>query len=311
MDEAAPHFRRGLELFKEADFRGALIELRRANQIAPSFRLLYNIGQCYLELQDYAGALRSFQAYLSEGGARVPRDRRATVDADIQKLQGRVATIELSTNVSGAEVRVDDDVVGTTPLGQPLLVGAGRRRITIEKAGMPAAAKLIDVAGGDHLSLSLPLNAQASASAASAAPPPVVSAPAPAPPPPAPATTIASSSSPIPATAQSPSHVWIGWTVTGVLAAGGIVSGILALQAKHDSDDKLATVPGNATDIHNAHVSTQLFSALADGLGAAAIIAGGVSLYFTLKSPKSDAHASAAPLRLGVGADRVFLQGSF
>src|SRR5438876_6791259 len=77
MDEAAAHFRRGVDLFKEADFRGALIEFRRANQLAPSFRVLYNIGQCYLELQDYGGALRSFQAYLSEGGKGIPRDRRS------------------------------------------------------------------------------------------------------------------------------------------------------------------------------------------------------------------------------------------
>lgn len=312
-DEASAHFRRGLDLFKEADFRGALIELRRANQIAPSYRILYNIGQCYLELQDYAGALRSFQAYLAEGGAKVPRDRRAAVEGDIQKLQGRVATVDLTTNVEGAEVRVDDDVVGTTPLGRPVLVGAGRRRITIEKSGVAPATKIVDVAGGDHLALSLPVNLQAPAAPAAPAPP--AAAPPPAPPPAANTNAPAAAPPPPPPPAEpsSPSYVWIGWTVTGVLAAGGIGTGIAALAAKHDSDEKLATVPGNAADIHDAHQSTVLFSALADGLGAAAVVAGAVSLYFTLKSPKADAHAGAATssLRLGITGDRVVLQGSF
>src|SRR5260221_8307208 len=130
-DEAGAHFRRGVDLFKEADFRGALIEFRRANQIAPSFRVFYNLGQCYLELQDYAGALKSFQAYLEQGGKQIPKDRRAAVEGELKKLQSRVAHVEITSNVSGAEVRVDDDMVGTTPLAAPVLVGSGRRRISV------------------------------------------------------------------------------------------------------------------------------------------------------------------------------------
>src|SRR5258706_11621719 len=121
-DEAGVHFRRGIDLFKEADFRGALIEFRRANQIAPNFRVQYNLAQCYLEMQDYAGALRAFQAYLSEGKAQVPRDRRAQVEGEIKKLQSRVAPVEITSNVARAQGRVDDDVVGTTPLDKPVLV---------------------------------------------------------------------------------------------------------------------------------------------------------------------------------------------
>jgi hypothetical protein len=63
---------------------------------------------------------------------------------------------------------------------------------------------------------------------------------------------------------------------------------------------------------------------LTDGLGGAAIVVGAISLYFTLSGGKSDpskqgaraatktASAPPAPeLRLGVGPDRVFLQGEF
>jgi hypothetical protein len=318
-EEAGAHFRRGIELFKEADFRGALIELRRANQIAPSFRVLYNIGQCYLELQDYAGALRSFQAYLNEGGARIPRERRTAVEGDIQKLQGRVAYVEVTSNVAGAEVRVDEDVVGTTPLDKPVLVGSGRRKISVEKAGLPSAEKMIDVAGGDRLTLSLPLNQPTSAPAAASPPAAAPSPPPPAPPPAADTTPTAHAQSttatPPPSSSSSHSSVWIGWTVTGVLAAGAVVTGVLALSAKQDSDTKLGTFPGNASDISNAHKNTQLFAALTDGLGGAAIIAGAFSLYFTLSSGKSEPNKSAlapAPkLRLGVATNRILLQGEF
>jgi len=45
--EAASRFKKGLELFKDGDYQAALIELRRANELAPNYNVLYNIGQVY------------------------------------------------------------------------------------------------------------------------------------------------------------------------------------------------------------------------------------------------------------------------
>ena len=68
MDEAAVRFQRATEMFEENNLSGALAEFRRAQALAPNFRLLYNIGQvCYL-LRDYPCALDSFSRYLTEGG---------------------------------------------------------------------------------------------------------------------------------------------------------------------------------------------------------------------------------------------------
>jgi hypothetical protein len=107
--------------------------------------------------------------------------------------------------------------------------------------------------------------------------------------------------------------VWIGWTITAVLTGGAVATGILALQAKHDSDTKLGTIPGNAADISNAHRNTQIFAGLTDGLGAAAIIAGGLSLVFTLSSGKSEPSkgGTAGGIEVGVAPDRLILRGEF
>src|SRR5688572_28689276 len=76
-EEAGSRFRRGVDLFKEADFRAALIEFKRAHELAPNYKVLYNIGQCHLELQDYAGALRAYQGYLDGGGKDISSSRRS------------------------------------------------------------------------------------------------------------------------------------------------------------------------------------------------------------------------------------------
>src|SRR6478609_3372438 len=80
IEEATKHFKRGVELFKESDFGGALAEFRRAQLLAPNFHVLYNLGQTCFELQNYPEALRAFEAYLSEGGTKVSKDRRALVE---------------------------------------------------------------------------------------------------------------------------------------------------------------------------------------------------------------------------------------
>src|SRR6516165_10065019 len=97
--EAATRFRKGLDLFKDGDYQAALIEFRRANELAPNFNVLFNIGQVYFQLQDYPNALTALERYLNEGGDRIPASRRAEVARDIDKLKARVANIEITTPV--------------------------------------------------------------------------------------------------------------------------------------------------------------------------------------------------------------------
>jgi hypothetical protein len=114
---------------------------------------------------------------------------------------------------------------------------------------------------------------------------------------------------------KSSTLLWVGWGATGALAIGAGVTGFLALKAKSDYDSALATFPGNAKTQSEASSNTKTFSLVADVLGAAAIVVGGLSLYFTLTRDKSGAQGAASPakpvMKLGVGGDRVFLRGEF
>jgi hypothetical protein len=303
-EEAGSRFRRGVELFKEADFRAALIEFRRAHELAPNYRVLYNIGQCHLELQDYAGALRAYQGYLEGGGKEVPSARRSSVEATIARLQTRVAQVDLKVNVPGAEVRVDDELLGTSPFTSPVLVSAGRRRFVAEKSGMPTAVKTLDVAGGDHIVVSLTLQEPPK----NAPPPVVVMAPPSkerelAPPPPI-----------VVKEESNSSAIWIGWIATGVVAAGAVTTGVLALDAKKELDAQMAQYPGDQKAIDDASKRVKTMSIVTDSLAAAAIIGAGVSLYFTLSSGSSSSSSSGqarGTTRVGVGPSRLLLEGTF
>src|SRR5205809_449884 len=84
-EEAGNRFRKGFELFKEADYQAALIEFRRAYELAPNYNVLYNIGQVYFQLQDYANALTWLERYMAEGGKNITKTRKEEVERDIEK----------------------------------------------------------------------------------------------------------------------------------------------------------------------------------------------------------------------------------
>jgi hypothetical protein len=292
-EEAKARFGRGVELYKEGDYRAALIEFRRAHELAPNYKVLYNIGQANLELSDYAGAFVAFRRYLDEGKADVPADKRKLVEGEIEKLEARVARVTVKVDVDGAEVTVDDVGVGKTPLTQPVLVSAGRRRIAIVRAGVPAAFRVVDLAGGDRPTVSFDVSKEAPPTAptptTSAAGAPAVTTTAPVPPPP-----------PKP---RSEAPVYIGLGVTGALGIGTGVFGLLALSAKGKLDKQLDKVPGEAGAIQDKRDQVKTLALVTDVLGAATLVSGVVTTYLAVRPTPST--------QVGMGPGSIAFSGRF
>lgn len=300
--EADARFRRGVELYNETDYGAALTEFRRAYALAPAYQVLYNVaGACY-QLRDYACALRAFERYLTDGGAQIAADRRAEVERDVAVLRGRVATVALSTSVPDVEIAVDDVPVGRTPLAEPLLMSAGRRRIVAAAAGRPAVTRVIDVAGGDQVELKLDIPDAHAQPAVSAGPRPVAPSP----------------EQPGPPIDRAPrrerSVPVLPWIATGALAAGAAVTGVLALGASSAYGAELGDYPGDARAIERERTRTRTLALTADLLTGAAVLVGGVALYLTVAGRAErpgGAHASLPSIRAVVAPSSFRLLGTF
>jgi tetratricopeptide (TPR) repeat protein len=155
--EAMVHFERGVELYRESNLDAALAEFVRANELSPSYHLLYNMAQVQAERHDYVHAVELLDAYLEQGGEQVPTARRAQVEEELARLQQRIATLWVSVDVDKGTLWVNDEVVATLPLKEPVLLNAGIARIRIEAAGRKTFVKEIGIAGGDKPRLSLSL----------------------------------------------------------------------------------------------------------------------------------------------------------
>lgn len=253
--EAQQRFQRALELADDGNFDAALLELRRAYELAPTYRILYNIGLIYQQLKEYARAYDALEQYLREGGDGA--EHAADAKKRIEHLEGRVAYLTVTTNVPNADVAVDDFSVGKTPLVHELRVNSGQRKLTVSVPGRPAQSRLVEVAGGEHRALAFELRVVASV-------------------------VIQESRSPLP---------YIAWGTTILLAAGAATTGGFALAAAGDYDRKAALPPSQSTtlaaDLSSAYETMRALSITTDALIGATAVVLGLSLYLTLKPSKT------------------------
>jgi hypothetical protein len=292
LDEAQKRYKRGIELFNEGQYDASMIEFRKANELAPSYKILYNIGQVNRQLNDYARAVEFFERYLREGGSNVPAARVAEVQKELEKLRPRVSKLEVTSNVAGAEVSVDDLSVGRTPFAQPLLVNAGRRKLVATAEGRASITRVIEVAGSD--SVRVPLDF------VEVPDPNRPAGPGPAPAPAAAGPRAGSDPSvPGPDAASGPKVPWVAWGVTGALGVGAAITGVLALQAKSHFEDHKDTFNVTRSELDAENDKARRFGLATDVLLGATAIAAGVSLYLTLSSGSSGPD-SAGALRLKV-----------
>jgi hypothetical protein len=304
--EGRAHFKRGVDFFKEGDYRGAMIEFKRAYELAPNYKVLYNLGQTSLELQDYASALRSFERYLSDGGKDILAPRRTQVEGDIEKLKKRVARVEIATNVLDAEVFIDDVSVGRTPLSGAVAVSAGRRKISALKGGL-TAMRVVDIAGGDSTAVMLeivePVLAPSGPVGSRTPEPGGVSRSSEA---------MRTSGGPSAAPVESSRNtgLWIGITVTGVLAAGTVATGIFALRAKKDFDNTVARYGVEPQAVTDARQKTRTLALATDILGGATVVAGGITLIAALASGGSSKERTQA-VRVDITPSGVLASGTF
>jgi len=281
--EAAKHFQRGVDLYNDGDFRGALVEFKKAYSVWPRANVLYDIGQTEYQLLDYASALKTMERYLAETGPNAAH--RQEVESTVEVLRGRVGRIILTTDGGACDVLVDDQPAGTTPLDAPLLVSVGPRKVAVHCAGDRAAIKRLEVAAGESVRVELKV-------------------------PPAPIAAVRSAMEAGGAAKESapsvPGKGWTtGWIISGVLVAATVAMGTTTLveQSRLSSLRNSFPVEKSAID-RQANLTTGL-AITSDILGAASIAAIGVATYLTIK------YERGKKLRLGMTARGVQVGGTF
>jgi len=254
-DEAREAFQQGIDAFGEGRFEEAREAFSRANEISPSWKILYNIGQCEAALKKYGLALTHFEQYLSEGGDGIASDRRDEVLAEVERLRKMVGSLEVAAP-DGAVVLVDGVERGTAPLPGRIRVAASVvHELVVRLGDRVLLERTVMAGGGENLKYEVTADSGADADGGEAA-------------------------GGEPETDGGSSGVrtggWVALGLGAALLAGGGVTGGVALKKNGDlvdSCDGGVCDRNKAGEIDSRDAMAMTTNVLL-GVGAAAVVAG-------------------------------------
>ena len=222
-------------------------------------------------------------AVSQRGGGEISSERRAEIQKFIAELNARVARVEVSTSVTGAEVGVDDALAGKSPLSRLLAVNPGRRKISVSMDGYAPAYKFINAVPGDSVRVELE-----------------------------PTSLFVRVEVPRKDTTRT-TWMTVGWASTALLATGGVVMGVLAHGASNDLNASLDQPNQSRSSLDSQRGKVRTLDVLADVFAVAAVGTGAASLYLTLKKPSRETtiagHPAGVHLRVApawTGLDATF-----
>jgi tetratricopeptide (TPR) repeat protein len=270
-DKAREAYARGQALFDAGKFAEAEAAFAEAYAAVPNPVVLLSTSECEVHLGKLDDAYVALQRYLQE---RPDAPDRAEVERKAADIVGLPATLVLSSEPSGAAVKLDGHDTGAkTPT--EISTARGPHTIGLSLPGYEPASETVQARIGARHELHAVLKLLV---AAKEEPPP---------PPPPPSLKVAPQTHEVPTTA-----LWIT-SITG--AAGlvtGTVLGFLVLAERSDYDAK----PTEATAKRGERLA--LFTDVAFGMGAMALVTGAV-LYFTAdEAQASEPHEHAASFML-------------
>lgn len=151
---AADHYDRGLVLYEQGDYAGAVEEFVASYCDKSHPSAFYNIAQSYERLLDYEKALAYFERYILESDADAPNRKKAALRAEV--LANTPAQVRVATVPAGATVTLRSET-GVTARAEanadePLLVRQGRYTMQVQMPGYAPVTEEIVVRIGQPYS---------------------------------------------------------------------------------------------------------------------------------------------------------------
>ena len=155
--DARSDYAAGKLLFLDGDFASALIKFKSAYASSADARLLWNMAACEKNLRHYARTDRLVREYLEQGGALLTESDRAEAKALLDTIFTLTTKLTLEVSAPGADIELDDEHIGTSPLDKPLVVDIGTRKLVVKKAGFKEVTRSIEVGASREMRLEVKL----------------------------------------------------------------------------------------------------------------------------------------------------------
>jgi hypothetical protein len=165
---ARQRFQEGVRLYDLKKFEEARVAFLQAYALKHHPAVLLNLAQSELRSHHAVDAARHFSQYLHEATDAKPAERKVA-EQGLVEARTKTARLQIEVNVSGADVLVDDESIGKSPLSEAIDVAPGARKVEARVPGAPNASTTVNAAVGHVMSVSLKLE-QPGVAAAAASP---------------------------------------------------------------------------------------------------------------------------------------------
>jgi len=130
-EEAKKHFSKGVYLFQEGNVADALVEFNASYKLHPHWKILYNIGSCYMELGDFPRAATKLSYFVEEGGDEISSDVMVEVADTLRDLKTKLGIIRLTGDFEGPTLLSNDKPDKRGGDGKDVFVSPGLHRIKL------------------------------------------------------------------------------------------------------------------------------------------------------------------------------------
>jgi tetratricopeptide (TPR) repeat protein len=140
---ARARFQEGVDAFDKGNYEAARAAFTQAYALKQHPAVLLNLAQSSLKSGHYLEATKQFQKYLNDPGG----DKKADATKGLADARAKLGRLDV-TAPPGSEVTVDTDVMGKTPMSEPLDVEAGNHTVRVKLPDGTASEQKIVVTAG-------------------------------------------------------------------------------------------------------------------------------------------------------------------
>lgn len=133
--DAKQLFQDGVGLLEVKDFEGAAAKFKSAVELFPTKNGLFNLANCYLALHRYQEAIDTIEALKTQFATQIKGQWQDEISTFEKKMENEVVRLEIQVNIDGAEILINGNPVGSSPLNEPLIIRRGDHEITVARNG--------------------------------------------------------------------------------------------------------------------------------------------------------------------------------
>jgi hypothetical protein len=156
---AKTDYEAGRVLFQDGDYNGAALKFQKAYAASKDARLLWNVAAAEKNLRHYSKVISALEQYLAEGGDKLTEQDRSDAKQLVETVAAFVGNLEITVDQPDAEIAIDGEPAGKSPLSAPLRLDHGQHVVTVKKPGFEEYSARPNIGGGETETLKVVLKA--------------------------------------------------------------------------------------------------------------------------------------------------------